>query len=1061
MNQIGIMFIDVQFDPSQTGANLKKTLSGAASPAAAALDNALGAKLSNFGTNATRVGRQVSFGISAPLLGIGTAAVQGFSKFESSMTKIETLVGESHAQVQSWTSDVRRIGVEFGVGAQEAADALYFITSSGLSGAQAIDALDVSAKASAVGLGEMSTIADLLTSALNAYGKSGLTATKAIDSLLVAVRLGKNEPAELADSMGRVFPIASKLGVTFQELAGSFAALSLNGTDADEAATQLRGILNSLLDPSKQARDQFAAVGLSVQGLQESLASGGLMPTLQTIRDRFGDNNEAMANAFGNVRALTGVFTLLGSSEQEVADIMRQTKMATGELDRALDIVKETTEFKLNRAMASLKNSLIDVGQAAAPVAENLASGAETAARGFSALPSSLQTATAGVAAFGIAAGPAIYSFGSLASLAGGVVKAMPTVNGAFATFSTKMTNLSSSTAAVAGGVDRVVNRAGGMGQALGGVGTVVGGLVVAWSIWNDKMQEAQRNAEQLGNLFNKRIGRGGIDEARGTIDRTRKAVADLTTEVDNSHAPWDADFRAELEKYKDQLNGEIAATEKRITLAGQMAQATGADKDAMFEWLNVEQAAGRTYSDMSVAMAEFLRQQREGKSAVQVHTTALGQQQKSVTQLKDAYFGVQSAERAFAEAKDKVVQAQRSQVTAGRALVDAQRNQRDAQDKVIDAERRRQDSLRKLASAQEQVADAQKALNDALAGPSPDEALNVESAQLGLEEARKRLSELGKVKPGEKPEPVDPLDRRRADLEVRRAQIDLERAQAANADRVASAEKDLQSAQEGVTQAQADAEETNKAIAQAHQSVADAAIRVEDAELGITEADKNLQKAHEDLLPAADAIATKQQAWADALFASNGQVTPLIAYLQALKALYPEVAGQLQGYIDKLGTLPAPLPPATPPAPAPGGPISSSDPEYQALLAEAEALGIPGARLMTKDGLRAAVDAEKRKAPSNRYKKSAYGGHLGAGEISSVNERGVPELFEANGQQYLIPLSGGRVVPLEPSTIPVHGGDGGVQFGNINVTTTKDPEPTAYAVRRGLRAEMFLKGQR
>jgi TP901 family phage tail tape measure protein len=1056
MAQVGVVYVDVQFDTSQIGANLRKTLSGAAGPAAGALDGALGAKLSNFGTNATRVGRQVSFGLSAPLLAIGTAAVGGFSKFESSMTKIETLVGESHAQVQAWSKDVRRIGVDFGVGAQEAADALYFITSSGLSGAQAIDALQVSAKASAVGLGDMTTIADLLTSALNAYGKTGLTATKAIDSLLVAIRLGKNEPADLAASMGRVFPIASKLGVSFQELAGSFAALSLNGTDADEAATQLRGILNSLLDPSKQARDQFAAVGLSVEGLQDSLANQGLLPTLQNIRDRFGDNNAAMANAFGNVRALTGVFTLLGSSEQEVADIMRQTKNATGELDRALDIVKETTEFKLNRAMASLKNSLIDVGESAAPVAETLANAGSGMARGFSALPSVVQTATAALGAFGIAAGPVIYSVGSLASLAGGFRKsweaAFPTVNGLLSNYGAKVTRAADGTAQVTTAAQR-------LGPALAGAGVAVGGLVIAWSIWNDKMQEAQRNAEQLGNLFNKRIAKGGIDEATKTIDRTRKAVADLTTEVDNSHAPWDADFRAELEKYKDQLNGEIAATEKRISLSEQMARATGADKDALFEWLNTEAAAGRTYGDLSAAMAEFLRQQREGKSAVQVHTTALGQQQKSITQLKDAYFGVQSAERAFAEAQKNVVQAERSQARAARTVWDAYVAQSDAQDRVVDAERRRQDSLDKLATAQERATDAQRALNDALAGPSEDEAIGVDAAQLGLEEANRRLAELGTAKPGERAEPVDPLDRRRAELDVRRAQLELERAQGANAERVASAQRDLESAQEGVTSAQADAADSNKALATAHQNVADAADHLKDAWFDLGTADDAVRKAHEDLIPAVDGLATKQQEWADAVFASNGQIGPLIAYLEALKALYPQVGGELQAYIDKLNAIaPKPPPPPAPAPPAQAG-YTTAGSEYDALLAEAEALGIPGAKLMTVDGLRAAIDAEKRKAPSNRYRR-AYGGSLPAGGVSSVNELGMPELWEANGKQYLIPTTSGRVVPLSPLKIPVAGNDGGVQFGDIVVNTTKDAEPTAYAIRRGLRAEMFLQGK-
>jgi hypothetical protein len=77
-------------------------------------------------------------------------------------------------------------------------------------------------KAAAVGLGETKTIADLATSAMNAYGSDTLSASAATDILATAVREGKLEASELAGSMGGVIPIASNLGVEFHEVAGAF-----------------------------------------------------------------------------------------------------------------------------------------------------------------------------------------------------------------------------------------------------------------------------------------------------------------------------------------------------------------------------------------------------------------------------------------------------------------------------------------------------------------------------------------------------------------------------------------------------------------------------------------------------------------------------------------------------------------------------------------------------------------------------------------------------------------------------------------------------------------------
>ena len=127
-----------------------------------------------------------------------------------------------------------------GRSANDAAEALFFITSAGLRGSEAMEVLEASLKAAAVGLGETKTVADLATSALNAYGSENLSATDATDVMVTAVREGKLEAGELAQSMGRVLPLASAMGVEFHEVGAAFAALSRTGTNAAEASTQIQ-----------------------------------------------------------------------------------------------------------------------------------------------------------------------------------------------------------------------------------------------------------------------------------------------------------------------------------------------------------------------------------------------------------------------------------------------------------------------------------------------------------------------------------------------------------------------------------------------------------------------------------------------------------------------------------------------------------------------------------------------------------------------------------------------------------------------------------------------------
>ena len=141
-------------------ARLKAVLSGDSSQLRADLGKAE-RSLKNFGDKATKTGRTLSTRVTLPMVGLGAAAVKTAADFESSMTKITALVGVAKDEVDTMSVAVRSMATQFGKSANEAADALFFITSAGLRGSTATDTLAASLKASAIGLGDTATIADL------------------------------------------------------------------------------------------------------------------------------------------------------------------------------------------------------------------------------------------------------------------------------------------------------------------------------------------------------------------------------------------------------------------------------------------------------------------------------------------------------------------------------------------------------------------------------------------------------------------------------------------------------------------------------------------------------------------------------------------------------------------------------------------------------------------------------------------------------------------------------------------------------------------------------------
>ncbi len=290
------------------------------------------------------------------------ATLKTFANYEREMAKIEGLVGVSRKQLDEWTPAIANIAKVTGIGPDKLIESMFFVTSAGLRGKEALDVLTMSAKASAAGLGDQVPVVDLLTSAVNAYGSASLNAKQGVDALTAAVRLGKLAPETMAGAMGQVLPVASKMGVSFQEVAGMMAAMSRTGTDAPRGATQLTAIMSQLLKPQTQALSTLEEAGLTIADIRKKIGEDGLIGALRMIEDAVGGDDAKLAAIFGNIRALRGIFDMLGHNADITQEIIEGVKNSAGITDEAFSIMEGTLSHLGKVVLARFKTMLILVG---------------------------------------------------------------------------------------------------------------------------------------------------------------------------------------------------------------------------------------------------------------------------------------------------------------------------------------------------------------------------------------------------------------------------------------------------------------------------------------------------------------------------------------------------------------------------------------------------------------------------------------------------------------------------------------------------------------------------
>ena len=319
-------------------------------------------KLKSFGGKLKGLGSSLQ-AVALPMALLGGASIKMGLDFDKSMTKIKALVGVAGDEVDKMGESARKMALATGISSSEAAEALFFITSAGLRGADAMATLDIAAKAAASGLGETKTIADLTTSAMNAYGKETLNAEDATDILTAAVREGKLESSELAGAMGGVIPIASNMGVSFDQVGAAMAAMSRTGTNAAVGATQLTAILASLKKPAAEAEQALEAMGLSTKGVQKSLAEDGLINTLEMLKGKTEEFGVDITSIFPNIRALKGVLDLTGAGMEDAKKIFDSLSKSAGSTAKAFQTTQESASFQFQKAINGAKETLASLGQ--------------------------------------------------------------------------------------------------------------------------------------------------------------------------------------------------------------------------------------------------------------------------------------------------------------------------------------------------------------------------------------------------------------------------------------------------------------------------------------------------------------------------------------------------------------------------------------------------------------------------------------------------------------------------------------------------------------------------
>ena len=379
------------------------------------------------------VGRTMTQAVTLPIAAAAAEAARTGSAIDSEFAKIEGLVGESRQALQGMRDDLFDISTATGIGPQELSQALFNVESAGFRGAEAISVLDASARAAAAGLGETREVADAVTSAVNAYGIDTLSAAEATDTLVATVREGKVQTDELANSIGRVLPLASQMGVEFSEVGGTVAALTRIGANSRRAVTALNAALLQIQKGTPKTVEGLESMGLSLGQVEQMISDEGLLPTLQMLNERFAETDTKITDVFSNSRALRGVLGLIGKNAEQAEQIFQSmNEEVGGSTADAFAAADRTIRQNFNQALREAQRLLDQVFRTFRGQLQSVLQRTIGLLSSLNDMWSNLSSQTQNII---VASGALLAALGPVLFTLGSIVAILPAVAGGLATF--------------------------------------------------------------------------------------------------------------------------------------------------------------------------------------------------------------------------------------------------------------------------------------------------------------------------------------------------------------------------------------------------------------------------------------------------------------------------------------------------------------------------------------------------------------------------------------------------------------------------------------------------
>lgn len=263
-------------------------------------------------------------------------------EFNKAMKEANTMAGKDSAGFKQLKGEVADLAKEIPIARDQLANGLYQTISNGVPEDNWIEFLNTSARSAVGGLADINKVVGVTSTLIKNYGLEWSAAADIQDKIQLTAKNGVTSFEQLSQALPRVTGNAATLGVSIDELMGTFATLTGVSGNTAEVSTQLAAIFTALVKPSSEAAEMAAKMGIQFDAASIKAAGGfqNFLNQLDGSVKAYAQANgvleqEVYSKLFGSAEAIRALIPLQGELADKFTANVANMVNSAGTMDAA------------------------------------------------------------------------------------------------------------------------------------------------------------------------------------------------------------------------------------------------------------------------------------------------------------------------------------------------------------------------------------------------------------------------------------------------------------------------------------------------------------------------------------------------------------------------------------------------------------------------------------------------------------------------------------------------------------------------------------------------------